>query len=259
MVQPIVLPSGKIVDQFTLERHERNEATWGRLPSDPFTGIQFSQSSRPLTATALKVRIDKFLIENSNADEVKNLPRTLGRKRALVHTRSTFNSAENISKNDNSRSNLTISKFSNRTPKRRNSLNLTKGQHKLPIQVACGKESMESVECKRSKFKEIRKFSFVDNNLEIKDTYPINAGSEVDGDLELNVKSVLSGLKRFGTPETCKLTEVSNRCSCCETGILYKLPCTHIVCRKVLTSVKILQCQYCSAPYKTSDPKRIHE
>lgn len=52
MTQPIILPSGKIIDQSTLEKHNENEALWGRLSSDPFTGIPFSEFRRPVIAAA---------------------------------------------------------------------------------------------------------------------------------------------------------------------------------------------------------------
>ncbi|EFN83981.1 RING finger protein 37 [Harpegnathos saltator] len=79
MTQPITLPSGKVIDQVTLEKYEQNEAVWGRPLSDPFTGIPFNEHRKPIIATILKLRIDKFLLENSNLVEIKNMPRVLGR------------------------------------------------------------------------------------------------------------------------------------------------------------------------------------
>uniref|UniRef100_A0A4X2LPE6 U-box domain containing 5 n=1 Tax=Vombatus ursinus TaxID=29139 RepID=A0A4X2LPE6_VOMUR len=62
---PMLLPSGKVIDQSTLERCNRSEAVWGRVPSDPFTGVAFTPNSQPQPHAALKVRIDCFLLQNT--------------------------------------------------------------------------------------------------------------------------------------------------------------------------------------------------
>ncbi|XP_044536266.1 RING finger protein 37 isoform X1 [Gracilinanus agilis] len=62
---PMLLPSGKVIDQSTLEKCNRSEAAWGRVPSDPFTGVAFSQHSQPLPHASLKARIDYFLLQHT--------------------------------------------------------------------------------------------------------------------------------------------------------------------------------------------------
>ncbi|XP_040837677.1 RING finger protein 37 isoform X2 [Ochotona curzoniae] len=62
---PMLLPSGKVIDQSTLEKCNRSEAVWGRVPSDPFTGVAFTPHSQPLPHPALKARIDHFLLQHS--------------------------------------------------------------------------------------------------------------------------------------------------------------------------------------------------
>lgn len=62
MVLPMVLPSGAVVDLSSLEEYQRREATWGRLPNDPFTGVPFSADSKPLPCPLLKSRIDQLLL-----------------------------------------------------------------------------------------------------------------------------------------------------------------------------------------------------
>lgn len=62
---PMLLPSGKVIDQSTLEKCNRSEATWGRVPSDPFTGVAFTPHSQPLPHPSLKARIDHFLLQHS--------------------------------------------------------------------------------------------------------------------------------------------------------------------------------------------------
>ncbi|XP_029998970.1 RING finger protein 37 isoform X2 [Sphaeramia orbicularis] len=63
MTLPMLLPSGVSVDNTTLEEYQKREATWGRLPSDPFTGVPFTASSQPLPNPQLKSRIDHFLLQ----------------------------------------------------------------------------------------------------------------------------------------------------------------------------------------------------
>ncbi|XP_069862994.1 RING finger protein 37 isoform X2 [Dipodomys merriami] len=65
MTCPMLLPSGKVIDQNTLEKCNRSEAAWGRVPSDPFTGVAFTPHSQPLPHTSLKARIDHFLLQHS--------------------------------------------------------------------------------------------------------------------------------------------------------------------------------------------------
>lgn len=63
MMLPMLLPSGVSVDNTTLEEHQKREATWGRPPNDPFTGVPFSSTSQPLPNPHLKTRIDHFLLQ----------------------------------------------------------------------------------------------------------------------------------------------------------------------------------------------------
>lgn len=60
---PMLLPSGVSVDNTTLEEYQKREATWGRPPNDPFTGVPFNSTSQPLPNPQLKTRIDHFLLQ----------------------------------------------------------------------------------------------------------------------------------------------------------------------------------------------------
>lgn len=79
MIFPTILPSGKIVDQSTIDKHSLNEANWGRSPSDPYTGVPFTRIRQPILNLDLKSRIEKFVLENS--EHFKNVPRVLGKVR----------------------------------------------------------------------------------------------------------------------------------------------------------------------------------
>ncbi|XP_053314094.1 RING finger protein 37 [Spea bombifrons] len=65
MTLPMLLPSGKVVDQSTLDKCNQSEASWGRMPSDPFTGVPYSQHSQPVHHPTLKSRIDYYLLQHS--------------------------------------------------------------------------------------------------------------------------------------------------------------------------------------------------
>ncbi|XP_030556179.1 RING finger protein 37 [Drosophila novamexicana] len=79
MIFPTVLPSGKVVDQSTIDKHSEEEAKWGRLPSDPFTGLEYTSQRKAILNLALKARIEKFLMEHS--EHFKSVPRLLGSSR----------------------------------------------------------------------------------------------------------------------------------------------------------------------------------
>lgn len=76
MSVPMLLPCGKNIDQSSLERFVNTEASWGRPPSDPFTGVVFSPGHQVIPNLALKARLDQFLLRNSHKIKVA---RTLGR------------------------------------------------------------------------------------------------------------------------------------------------------------------------------------
>ncbi len=63
LVLPVLLPSGHTINSETLTKHSEAEAVWGRPPNDPFTGIPFSQNSKPLPNVKLKERIDQYILK----------------------------------------------------------------------------------------------------------------------------------------------------------------------------------------------------
>lgn len=79
MALPMTLPSGKTIDQDTLEKHIENERSFGRKPCDPFTGLKFTETRKPVLNVALKSRIDMFLLHNMDNSLTFSVKRTLGR------------------------------------------------------------------------------------------------------------------------------------------------------------------------------------
>ncbi|XP_048858099.1 RING finger protein 37 isoform X2 [Brienomyrus brachyistius] len=67
MTLPLLLPSGVVIDCISLEKYQRQEASWGRPPNDPFTGIPFTRDSQPLPNPDMKGRIDRFLLHGGAA------------------------------------------------------------------------------------------------------------------------------------------------------------------------------------------------
>jgi len=78
MAMPVRLPSGNVVDESTLKRFNDQQASWGRSPSDPFTGKLFNADHKPLFDTSLKARIDSYLLRESHREDLWNIPRTTG-------------------------------------------------------------------------------------------------------------------------------------------------------------------------------------
>ena len=60
MTVPMLLPSGHLVDKSTLERTRESDLLYGRPPSDPFTGVPFSEHHKPKFCPQLKVGIDQY-------------------------------------------------------------------------------------------------------------------------------------------------------------------------------------------------------
>lgn len=78
MALPMILPSGKVVDNSSLARHNEEEVRWGRLPSDPFTGQMFTDARKPILDVRLKSQIDAFLLKNCDNSALSAVPRTVG-------------------------------------------------------------------------------------------------------------------------------------------------------------------------------------
>ncbi|KAH6941143.1 hypothetical protein HPB50_014306 [Hyalomma asiaticum] len=82
MTQPVLLPSGQVVDQSTLDKHVETDEKWGRPATDPFTGVKLAGVNGPKSLPELKSRIDHFVVRN--LDKLGNIPRTLGRSHSAT-------------------------------------------------------------------------------------------------------------------------------------------------------------------------------
>lgn len=91
MALPMILPSGKVIDNSTLMRHNEQEEKWGRIASDPFTGQIYTNTRKPILDVRLKSQIDAFLLRNSCNPNTSAIPRTVGSvgKRKIYETNET--------------------------------------------------------------------------------------------------------------------------------------------------------------------------
>ncbi|CAD1473089.1 unnamed protein product, partial [Heterotrigona itama] len=259
MTQPILLPSGKIIDQSTLLKHEETEAIWGRTLTDPFTGLPFSENRKPVIANALKIRIDKFLLENSNDETIKKLPRVLGRKLSADGDLSNKKVAEvpnyllkrNIIKTSNNiKSKFHCSVVSSVKAEK-------KLCHKLPVVIMSQKRTAALIKPAKKKItaNSYTSTTHLSKNLDgeqknnCTDILDLTVNSETDFDINIAVPN----LKRFNNIQRQNESKLKLTCSCCSNGIFYQLPCKDILCRKVLTSVKNNECTSCGTPYKNNE------
>ncbi|KAJ8687838.1 hypothetical protein QAD02_023632 [Eretmocerus hayati] len=249
MTQPIILPSGKIIDQRTLERHAQNEAIWGRPPSDPFTGIRFSNVHKPVTAVPLKVRIDKFLVENSNRDDIVKLPRVLGSVSVHNEQLKLINceilnerSAEDTLKIGPDHAKIIPPKrcdHSKRSLVRDDdslSVVVKRSFHGHTLPVAVMKNSTK-----------MKKNSHTPSNLAVIQDKIVNSEEIQRNNFkiqeELNVNVIVDSMPA---------------CKCCTNKVFYQLPCQHVICRKALLSLKHSSCTLCKSEFERSDLQRIH-
>ncbi|XP_069674270.1 RING finger protein 37 [Periplaneta americana] len=239
MALPFILPCGKIVDQSTLEKHEEQEAKWGRAPSDPFTGKMFTANNRPILATALKARIDKFLIEHSEEQELLTVPRTIGRKE----------------KNDNSE--ICNSDSDN------NILDVN-----LNRPIPCNSEDETGCQAPsyhvyqtQNKRARLDKDNASNCKHDLKPSFSTHE-EEIDLSLDLALQSTLSRLPTYTRFSNSNSETAIPQCVTCKSNdMLFKLPCEHFLCRKCIVLKKEtsdLKCDTCDNSFQSSDPVRYH-
>ena len=67
MKTPYILPSGKNIDQVTLNKYLATKDDPSQA-TDPFTRLPFTELSKPLLNTELKTRIDLFYLTNGQSE-----------------------------------------------------------------------------------------------------------------------------------------------------------------------------------------------
>lgn len=229
MSLPMTLPSGHNVDQTTLEKCVNNDNTYGRQPCDPFTGLKFTPIRKPVFNTALKTRIDMFLIENSNREELFNVKRTLGRKRVYDNGDIT---------------NCNVKKFKST----RNYYNDNVQQCNDEILVKSSNETLSLDDAINKVLNSENFLRFTVDSVTTSAstavaTPPTTAAAAVaaldDNDLVMMKCCVL-----------CKNSDENN---------IYIIPCEHLFCRSCLLKIcETLKCNICDKEFLRADVKRFH-
>lgn len=285
MTQPIILPSGKIIDQKTLDKHAQNEAVWGRPASDPFTGIRFNNTVKPIAALPLKARIDKFLVENSNREEIKKLPRVLGSKEChkLKYSDIITCSSESLTLSNNSTLKRALPKETfnvSSNPfdvnfyhkKLLKTMDTEKLQNFSTVQIKKNSSNADTV----NYLSRLKRFStntvvsskkinkpFYGHSLPLvvaskssnsrnKPTENFNSSTLTEVEIATNNATIQKKL------DLSTHINLMPQCKCCKNSIFYKLPCEHIICRKALMLLRKNECTDCHTEFKNSDPQRYH-
>jgi len=253
MSVPMVLPSGKVVDQRTLERHQDSEANWGRPPSDPFTGRPFTATLHPILDTALKSRIDHFLVVHQDKQELHFVPRTVGH-RDIYTARKQTNHSPSLKNNLNNQSYQKSSLNSNTSSVQKAShTEITSGSRKRTPNPELTIISETVVQNKNKKVK---------SNMTVLASKSDLSHLQKDDDLDDALKAVLHGLPSYlnmeknpqSTPDICC-------CRCKSNNNLFKLPCNHVICRVcLLMKTKSAQpsCDICQKIFTSNQPVKYH-
>ncbi|KAG8336296.1 RING finger protein 37 [Homalodisca vitripennis] len=258
MPQPLIMPSGKIIDNSTLETYQKAEERWGRGPNDPFTGVPFNEFRKPIVASDLKARIDKFLSDNSNHIELHNIPRTVGRNSSLISNHKVRANVSKLIGGQSSYDPINYTQADNlcenkSEPKRR----------KLEIDLCTqslkedGTHTVSGIDPSPGKVQPIS----VKNKITDKPKKVNNYQERMDQSLELALKSTLSRLPKLTAdkrnPEKNTIVMCYN-CNNCDN--LFSIPCSHFVCRHCLISLKQQEfiCSKCCLTFKSSDVQKVH-
>ncbi|XP_006164019.1 RING finger protein 37 [Tupaia chinensis] len=268
---PMLLPSGKVIDQSTLEKCNRSEAAWGRVPSDPFTGVAFTPHSQPLPHPSLKARIDHFLLQHS-------IPgcHVLGRAQpALAVTPSSIalpsrkRKMEQVDHAPDSSHGVTASCFSTTSP-----LVLpTTSEHTAKKMKATSELGLTHMDCSTGNSPSQPEQS-LSQSLEIALTSPLGSMPSFTARL---TRGQLQHLGTRGSSASCRPGAGSEQpgsilgpeCASCKRVFspyfrkepVYQLPCGHLLCRPCLGEKQRslpMTCPACQRPVASQDVLRVH-
>lgn len=232
MTLPVVLPSGHTVDQSTIEKYIETEASWGRFPNDPFTGVLFKSDQKPVPNSSLKVRIDQFLIKNNNL--FSHIPRTVGNKQCQ-------NSI-----------NLKTSSLLASDAKMEAMQGIKRLSSELETNVKKHKPNIETNISELYKnCNKISEHQVNDDNLKF------------SVDLDEALRITLSNCKSYSKPLLESKNNVEDLlCNVCSSdAILYRLSCFHLLCRECLVQkskkTQVI-CDKCHIPSTISNIVRVH-
>lgn len=268
MPYPMLLPSGKVIDQSTLEKCNRSEATWGRVPSDPFTGIAFTPHSQPLAHPALKARIDHFLLQHS-------VPscHLLGRAQAaLAVTPSSITLPSRKRKPEQGDRALDNNLGANTSCFRTTNLvSSTTSEHSTKKMKATNEPTLTYMDCSTESVSHEQKLS---QSLEM--ALMSTLGSMPSFTARMN-RGQLQHLSTRGSSTSQRPGAGSGQPECdsgpkcasckrvfssyCKKEPMYQLPCGHLLCRPCLGEKQRslpMTCTACQRPFTSQDVLRVH-
>ncbi|XP_064477386.1 RING finger protein 37-like [Ornithodoros turicata] len=224
MVQPVLLPSGQVIDQSTLDRHVQAEGRWCRQPTDPFTGVELRGQNAPKFLPELKARIDQFVIKN--VSELGNCPRTVGKGSGIRSHASVVALGLAVS-------------------------NLSQSTRKEVGEAHCSKRKRETYEegSKMAKYGHAQQ----DGSESAGTSHEDKVAMSLQSSIEETLKEIRNLKPK---PTTSQLLN----CKCGARDPSYKLPCEHYMCRTCLTKTVTKgegQC-YCKVQFVSSEVVRVH-
>ncbi|CAH0390000.1 unnamed protein product [Bemisia tabaci] len=289
MTMPMLLPSGKIIDLSTLEKCAKVDAQSGRVPSDPFTGEIFTEERKPIFFSKLKVRIDKFLNDNSHHETLRFTSRTVGKRK--LSNDSDSSSVKKIYRQLEQKNNISPNLFNHQSTSSAqdsdsyHNAGLLQKNVKQPFPAsdpAPEKINLKGITstCQKEKTAHCSKASSNEEIICIDDAdgdEVIVLSDDSDSSCQSLSKSVftstshnvddilrktLAGLPSFRHPTSGSVSQKKQCQSCVIFDTLYRLPCGHFFCRNcLLSNTKDSQvlCQNCGQEFSSSEPVRFHE
>ena len=294
---PMLLPSGHSIDVFTLDRFSDVEATYGRQPSDPFTGLVFTSTRQPVLNKPLKMRIDRFLSEHADEPSLQHVPRPLGHAGQSVQESN--NTGEDRARSVDRKAGSSVQnakhKLEDGLQRKGPQTCVQNTQHSFPPLTDA--YTVSDVTPAKKKVKTEKETTLRHGKASTSGTLVGCSGSvtsssgltttssesheeRLRSSLSNSLSSVLRGLPSFTTPtvqDTSPGTVPSrpDQCNSCGTklgqadagtrttkhSVAYMLPCKHLVCRVCLvatSNMNCVTCSMCQRQFARADVVRTH-
>ena len=219
MTIPMLLPSGNTVDKSTLDKFVIEEQNYGRLPSDPFTGIVFNANKQPVPNSSLKCRIDRAFLTNNKFKEFNTCSSIFVNKKTCdtVKEKSFSKVFYNSSRYDNVK------------------------KQKLNDDGESFKSSIIHSSCTVMK-KNINNTADTVQHEEI-----------IQSSLHSSLTAALSVLPTLNKDTS----QICNVCAVNDYTSLLQLPCLHICCRKCVLEMSSKVCKQCKKIFNSQNVKKF--
>ena len=258
MVLPVLLPSGHTIDSVTLEKCIKEDERHGRVPLDPFSGIPLRTGSEAVPNTALKLRIDRFILQNKmHGNPESHLRQTSGVsslnanvvERVVKNSRKRGNEAE---EDKDLKSAKHSSGIRNKHPKHGSETIFSLAG--LPLRYEESKKSKDTL----ASTKLVHVSSQNARNLE----YGTEASHEESLQNSLDVALNQVAWNAFKTKAN-RSGQPNFICSICKRQgrelNLFQLPCQHLNCRECMQkNPKKNICAICTKYFSNGEVIRVH-